>query len=769
MMKTVFHNATAGHPLTRSGVEELRARMQEEYAVKSKDGSLPTLSLKPCEFLRFILTRVTLGPEGPRSSGVDQARLEVHGGVANSVSDADDDMECRRRPTDLDARFVLPRSAGVSFEECRDIVEEYLMLKLSTKLGDFSNLDHEVSPQAVRHAYFIKHVLISDNMSLLSIGDAASGKNIDIEFVLSGCEPRLHFDDAHSCVIPLSLAGLAELLDITPGSVQDVGGDSEHSDDCSSSSGASTEISTANTRKATATTSANPMPSGLYAFSLCGDYSKMRACRRNKVLSVIAPEQVSNGLPLLLHTVLVRGFVPEDSVAISRHFANAFAAEATHSARYGRDGTGYLDSFIRSHYPHQHTQAIAIVASMLVHLAVFADPSVDIEIPAQALSQMLVRLAIALLEATDGASSEGAADMHALLKTMQYIQQPALGRTGTSLDRASLPLEELPSSVGAAFLWRHHPSVLLDSMGMHRLYTIGTYVLHSIRAAVTDSLPSRVAAGFHAAQFVLESHLQLCEHDNSNQGVADEVFCHSVDSEKTKEEPKVSHAYRSALLSNPVSSKPATEASEPPSRVRLRRLEAGELQEQLQRGVWALWAYLRDGNDVELAYAWLFEGGLISMLAPSQRRECERELLALESDDDVCSASDAQPDSVSEASPATSDSDLTDDEDTRTNSRMDGTPSPPSSPPLRTSPSPSNWMRNIHSKMLQGVQHVFPSCGLSSLFGASGRGGGISRELQSRLGIMRSITHGRGAEAFWDDEAEFEVDRSCYTHPFVRV
>jgi len=51
-------------------------------------------------------------------------------------------------------------------------------------------------------------------MSLLSIGNSDSGKNIDLEFVIVNAAPRLHFDDAHSCFVPLSLAAFSEIEDV---------------------------------------------------------------------------------------------------------------------------------------------------------------------------------------------------------------------------------------------------------------------------------------------------------------------------------------------------------------------------------------------------------------------------------------------------------------------------------------------------------------------------------------------------------------------------
>ena len=180
-------------PLSRPGLDFLRKALHEEYDVKSKDSLLPTLVITPFEMLRFILSRLSYGPEGPLYCEQRQPILEIHGGVANHVSDADDGVMCWRDRTfnDFDARFMFYQGV-IDFNVCRGIVQEYLFMKLQQN-SDAQGRDL--------------------SMSLLSIGNSDSGKNIDLEFVFINTAPRLHFDDAHSCFVPLSLAAFSEIED----------------------------------------------------------------------------------------------------------------------------------------------------------------------------------------------------------------------------------------------------------------------------------------------------------------------------------------------------------------------------------------------------------------------------------------------------------------------------------------------------------------------------------------------------------------------------
>ena len=85
----LFVNPSAGHPLSRPGLHFLRNALHEEYEVKSKEARLPSLVITPFEMLRFILSRLSFGPDGPLYSEQRQPILEIHGGVAKHVSDCD--------------------------------------------------------------------------------------------------------------------------------------------------------------------------------------------------------------------------------------------------------------------------------------------------------------------------------------------------------------------------------------------------------------------------------------------------------------------------------------------------------------------------------------------------------------------------------------------------------------------------------------------------------------------------------------------------------
>ena len=691
----LFVNPSAGHPLSRPGLDFLRRALHEEYEVKSKDTLLPTLFITPFEMLRFILSRLSYGPDGPLHSEQRQPMLEIHGGVANHVSDSDDGVMCWRDRTfnDFDARFMFFQGV-IDFNVCRGIVQEYLFMKLQQN-SDSRAWDFSISST---FAYFSKHALIGEQMSLLSVGNSESGKNIDLEFVFINTAPRLHFDDAHSCFVPLSLSAFSEIEDATAPPTpsasctdlaavsefdtgfgeKDVCSSSVSSDDVHTSSQGESSLSSRATllappspcvasRAKRDTVHSSSVSKGIYAFSLSGDYNLMRYRRARNLLYVQKPEQVSNGLPLLVHAVLVKRYtIPEeDVVPLSQHFASSFVDEASANVRSGREPASFLQSFIRSHCNGKAVQAMAVVASLIVHIAVYAKPSLCIRHIINPLSSLYVHYCFQLMAQVSQLGAQGSDDLRALLRVAQYICQPCLGRGTASAPTAEeTPLnimEEVCSSSGPAYLWKHHPSQHSESLVRHRLFLfaccIKTQLQHRMQSStqVIKSGIMGISLIFVENTQVTDEHVVQAEVEEPQPQatVPPSTYLSALSapqsstladgnapaskpavkswSQMVKGNPLPAHAAEpivAAVVPAPAAAAPALP---PPTCVKAlacARMEASALEEQFSRTCSCIWMELFDAGLKEVAFSLFFEGQIMQHINTKFRAEFERQLLS---------------------------------------------------------------------------------------------------------------------------------------------
>jgi len=693
----LFVNPSAGHPLSRPGLDFLRNALHEVYEVKSKDARLPSLVITPFEMLRFILSRLSFGPDGPLYSEQRQPILEIHGGVANHVSDCDDGvMRWQERSfNDFDARFMFHQGV-VNFNLCRSIVQEYLFLKMQ------QTVDANVSDLTISStfAYFSKHALIGEQMSLLSIGNSDSGKTIDLEFVYINTAPRLYFDDAHSCFVPLSLAAFSEIEDaVTPPSPspscsdmlqlsecdvitadKDLCSSSVSSDDIHPSSLGESSLSSHTTLRAPPSPSAIPrmkrdggcavsVPKGIYAFSLSGDYNLMRYRRARNLLHVQQPEQVSNGLPLLVHAVLVKRYtIPEeDVVPLSQHFASSFVSEAAANVLSGREPASFLQSFIRSHCNGKAVQAMAVVASLIVHVSVYAKPALCIRHIINPLASLYVHYCCQLMAQVSQQGADGSDDLRALLRVAQYICQPCLGRgTASAPTTEETPLntmEEVCSSSGPAYLWKHHPTQHSDSFVRHRLFLFACCIQKQLQYSM-KSLTPVVNSGIMGVSLIFVENTQVTnecvmpsdvEDHVPERAVAPSSYLSAVSSSQSA--PQVE---ANASVSNgptvkswsqmvkgtavPVcftapSSVPTVAAPQPAAApaaasfssvkaLACARMEASALEEQFSRACSCIWMQLFNAELREVAFSLFFEGQIMQHINIKFRAEFERELLS---------------------------------------------------------------------------------------------------------------------------------------------
>ena len=693
----LFVNPSAGHPLSRPGLHFLRNALHEEYEVKSKETRLPTLVISPFEMLRFILSRLSFGPDGPLYSEQRQPMLEIHGGVANHVSDADDGvMRWQERSfNDFDARFMFHQGV-INFNLCRAIVQEYLFLKLQQTV-DANASDLSISST---FAYFSKHALIGEQMSLLSIGDSDSGKTIDLEFVYINSAPRLYFDDAHSCFVPLSLVAFSEIEDaVTPPSPSPSCSDmlqlsecdaiaadkglcssSVSSDDIHTSSLGESSLSSHTTLRAPPSPSVIPrtkrdgscavsVPKGIYAFSLSGDYNLMRYRRARNLLHVQQPEQVSNGLPLLVHAVLVKRYtIPEeDVVPLSQHFASSFVDEAASNVRSGREPASFLQSFIRSHCNGKAVQAMAVVASLIVHVSVYAKPALCIRHIINPLASLYVHYCCQLMQQVSQQGAEGSDDLRALLRVAQYICQPCLGRgTASAPTTEEAPLnimEEVCSSSGPAYLWKHHPAQHSDPFVRHRLFLFACCIQKQLQHRM-ESVAPVVKSGIMGVSLIFVENTQVTDEcvmpsevatDLPDRVVAPSTYLSAVSASQAPAQVEASAPVcngpsvkswsqmvkgtaapirmvapsASAAVAAPEST-PAPAASPSPSVKALAcaRMEASALEEQFSRACSCIWMQLFNAELREVAFSLFFEGQIMQHINVKFRAEFERELLS---------------------------------------------------------------------------------------------------------------------------------------------
>jgi hypothetical protein len=690
----LFVNPSAGHPLSRPGLDFLRLALHEAYEVKSKDAHLPTLYITPFEMFRFILSRLSYGPDGPLHSEQRQPMLEIHGGVANHVSDADDGVTCwrDRNFNDFDARFMFYQGI-IDFNVCRCIVQEYLFMKLRQK-SDSHAWDLSISST---FSYFSKHALIGEQMSLLSIGNSDSGKNIDLEFVFINAAPRLYFDDAHSCFVPLPLAAFSEMEDVVAppspsascvnlnqmtecdvfAADKDVCSSSVSSDDIHTSSHGESSLSSQTTLLAPPSPCAAPrakrdvdrsssVPKGIYAFSLSGDYNLMRYRRARNLLHVQKPEQVSNGLPLLVHAVLVKRYtIPEEYVVpLSQHFASSFVDEASSNVRSGREPASFLQSFIRSHCNGKAVQAMAVVASLIVHIAVYAKSSLCIRHILNPLASLYVHYCFQLMNQISQLGAEGSDDLRAVLRVAQYICQPCLGRgtasAPTAEETAPNIMEEVCSSSGPAYLWKHHPSQHSEPLVRHRLFLFACCIKTQLEHRMNSSTPV-IKSGIMGISLIFIENTQVTDEyvvptevevNLPQPVVTPPTYLSALSASQTANQldnnSTVSKsAVRSwsqmvkgnsavaqhvsvpigATLTAPAPAAPVVPLQSVKS-LACARMEASALEEQFSRTCSCIWKELFAAGLREVAFLLFFEGQIMQHINAKFRAEFERELLS---------------------------------------------------------------------------------------------------------------------------------------------
>ena len=308
--------------------DALRTFLDEELLVVPQPGvpALPTLEVTPAEMIRHILARMTaLVTDGDRAGAGVFA--EVYGGVAQSVVAVNNGLEGVNRPTDFDARFYIPRSYNDArdFDRCRNIVEEFLVMKLRLAL-DVSEVDlqHKL-PNLIRSRYYQKQVVIGGTLSLISVGDAATGKGIDLEFSLNAAGDRKYFDDANSFVIPLSLQHLAGV-------------------------------------------------EAVHALSMATDFDHALSLASKHELMVVQPAQVINGLALYAHAVCDKGLTTVDlgdEQSYGSEMVGSFLRTCDDLRQRSSDPLRFCRSFLRCHYACRPLACLAMVAQLLAELAAY--------------------------------------------------------------------------------------------------------------------------------------------------------------------------------------------------------------------------------------------------------------------------------------------------------------------------------------------------------------------------------------------------------------
>ncbi len=312
--------------LTEPAMDALKAFLDEEISVMPQPGTpnLPTLKVSPAEIIRHILSRMTFFVAETKPGLCVFA--EIYGGVAQSVVSVNNGLDAVS-PTDFDARFYIPRTYNDvrDFDRCRCIVEEFLVMKLRLALDESdSELQHK-APNLVRMRYYQKQVVIGGALSLLSVGDPASGKGVDLEFSLNVEGDRKYFDDANSFVIPLSLQHLA---------------------------------------------GAEPV----HALTMASNFNYALSLASSRALQVTQPAHVVNGLALYAHALSDKGLTPSDlsnEHQYGSEMVASFKATCQGLRQRANDPLRYFKSFIRSHYPNRPMSCLAMVAQLMAELAAY--------------------------------------------------------------------------------------------------------------------------------------------------------------------------------------------------------------------------------------------------------------------------------------------------------------------------------------------------------------------------------------------------------------
>lgn len=425
----------AARELGDAAVGHLRSALERPYAIYPRPPSfakregfhglppsadLPVLTVTPLELFRHILACFA----GSSWSSYDREDaesaepfVEIFGGVAHAVShteldsrlQSESDDGCpssssspppstssappstsnspahrRPEPTDLDARFYIPCFAA-TFDSCRAIVEDYLHLKLFQALPADSPLRRSITSSAqLRYLYFQKQAVVGDAFSLLSIGDPASGRNIDMEFAYMANGTRKYFDDANSCVIPLSLTQLAGVERVV-------------------------------------------------ALSQTGDYDYMCELMQTRELVVPCPEEVLNGLSLYAHALSEKRQQPTDAETEDEYgqsLCDAFVQQCQRLLDSNQEPTRFIRSFIRSHYAARPIKAVVFLVQILVELSAYA-PEVKDWTVALLLCEKLCDLVTDAIQASlhqAAPAGPDSPDMHlTLVSLLAFLNRPGPG------------------------------------------------------------------------------------------------------------------------------------------------------------------------------------------------------------------------------------------------------------------------------------------------------------------------------------------------------
>jgi len=320
--------AKARQLLAEPAMVALNAFLDEAISIVPQAGlpgspCLPTLIVTPSELIRHILARMTFFVTESKPGACVFA--EIYGGVAQSVVSVNNGL-IGVTPTDFDARFYIPRTFNDArdFDRCRCIVEEFLVMKLRRALDSSDSELQQKAPNLVRARYYQKQVVIGGALSLLSVGDPATGKGVDLEFSLNVEGDRKYFDDANSFVIPISLQHLAGLEPV-------------------------------------------------HALCMAPTNFETALClASNRELLVAQPAQVVNGLALYAHALSDKGLTPADSTNEQQYgseMVGSFLMTCQGLRQRASDPLRFFKSFIRSHYPSRPLACLAMVAQLMSELS----------------------------------------------------------------------------------------------------------------------------------------------------------------------------------------------------------------------------------------------------------------------------------------------------------------------------------------------------------------------------------------------------------------
>lgn len=369
--------------LVNKGAERLNAVLNKEFQVCPRQdvnskvpgcGALPTLSVQAAYLISYVVENLVEDAD----DGQD-VHVQVYGGEARAIVAAEYDVEDQKsRPTDLDLRFKI---GGKSFESCRDVVERFLHGRLVEKMP-------HAESSLIRQCYFQKQVVVGSDFSLLSIGDPATGRNLDLEFTGSKCEARCFFDAANAFVIPLPDPAHYGWRNIKPPPKRTSGSYQEGVK--------------------------------LLAVSQSAPWRTAVNYIRKGELSIDKPETVFNGLPLYAHALSDKQLTPgtrELEHEYGAKFAGSFLEQAEATCKQHQDPLRFIKSFLRSHYPSRPVNALACLSQLLAVLRAHAVLD-DINPERQAISK---NIADTLAELCREALKE-ALDRDAVDKVLQIVR-----------------------------------------------------------------------------------------------------------------------------------------------------------------------------------------------------------------------------------------------------------------------------------------------------------------------------------------------------------